>query len=302
MFYPEGIFPAMITPYEQVGRVNEKELRRLIDFGIDRGLHGLFPVSSVGEGIHLEHDEKCRFMDIVMDQTAGRVPVAPGIAASHPTECVSLAKHAAEIGCQAVVATPPYFYKYPGDMVEEFFLKIADESPIPVILYNIPLFTQPVPYDVVEHLVKHENVVGMKDSSGSIVDFMHFMDKMRSSGGKANMLIGREEGLLAALAVGARGCMTACSHVIPEVMVGIWDAWNAGDIEKAREYQNAMLPLIRLAFMLPFPIAFKLILEMRGFDMGVNFMPLSADQKAACEAMKPRLREVLDPLVEKYGR
>ena len=128
MFRPEGIYPALLTPFDENQKVNEPELRKLLDFGIDRGLDGIFPISSVGEGIHMDFDEKCRCMDIVVDQVDGRVPVTPGVVASAPAECVRLAKHAESIGCEAIVVTPPYFYKPGGAMVERFFETIIEES------------------------------------------------------------------------------------------------------------------------------------------------------------------------------
>ncbi|MBE0582782.1 MAG: dihydrodipicolinate synthase family protein, partial [Desulfofustis sp.] len=156
MFRPQGIYPALLTPFDDEFRVNEAELRRLLDFCIERGLDGIFPVSSVGEGVHMSFTEKCRCMDIVVDQVNGRVPVTPGVVASMPAECVQLARHAASIGCQAVVVTPPYFYKPGGAMVERFFETIIEQSDIPIILYNIPLFTSPLDYDTVKRLCRYE--------------------------------------------------------------------------------------------------------------------------------------------------
>ena len=206
-----------------------------------RGVNGLFPISSVGEFIHLTRDEKVRMMEIVADQNRGRVRITPGVGSSHPAESVYLAEKAKALGCDGIVIAPPYFFPLSQEMVEKYFETIIDAVDIPVILYNIPLFTQPLSYDVVKRLSRRRNVVGMKDSSGSMVDFMHFMDKIKLIKGEMNFLTGREETLFACLMVGGKGCMTATSGILPEIMVGIYNAWKEGDYDRARELQFSIL-------------------------------------------------------------
>ena len=298
MFRPEGIYPAMLTPFDDSGRINEMELRRLVDFLIQRGMSGLFPISSVGEGLHMDYAEKCQLMDIVMDQAQGRVPVTPGVVASYPAECIRLSRYAKKIGCAAVLVTPPYFYKPSTTMVERFFEMIIEEVQMPIILYNIPLFTQPVDYDVVKRLARYEYVVAMKDSSGSMVDFLHYMDKIAIAGEDIAMLTGREETLLACLCMGGNGCMTALSCVLPEVMVAIYDYFMAGNIEKARDLQTMVLILIRTMFAAPFPLGFKMGLELRGFEMGPIRLPLSYTDTYMVNTIRSRLTMVMNPILK----
>ncbi len=301
MFRPQGVYPAMLTPFDADGRINESELRRLTEFSIEKGLHGLFPVSSVGEGIHMSFEEKCRCMDIVVDQAAGRVPVTPGIVASAPDECARLAHHAEDLGCPAVVATPPYYYKPGPAMVERFFETILENSDIPIILYNIPLFVQPLDYDTVKRLCRYEKVVGMKDSSGSMVDFLHFKDKIKIAGEDISMLSGREEMLLPTLVMGGRGCMTASAGIFPEIMVGIWDHYHAGNMDEARRLQESLLVLIRTMFAVPLPVGFKLGLEIRGFDMGPPKLPLSHADAFQVTTVRSRLKMLMEPVLAEFG-
>ncbi len=228
MFKPEGICVAMLTPFTADGAINEEELRRIVEFQITAGVHGLFPISSVGEFIHMSREEKIRMMKIIVDQNRGRVWVTPGVGSSLPAESVILAQKAKELGCDGVVVAPPYFYQLSQENTEKYFETIADAVDIPIILYNIPLFTQPLSYDVVKRLARRNNVVGMKDSSGSMVDFLHFMDKVRIIGEDIHILTGREETLFPCLMVGGKGCMTATSGILPEIMIGIYEAWKGG--------------------------------------------------------------------------
>jgi len=301
MFRPQGIYPAQLTPFDDSHRVNEPVFRRLLEFGVERKLDGIFPVSSVGEGIHMDFEEKCRCMKIVVDQVNGRIPVTPGVVASTPDECVKLAKYAGSIGCKGVVVTPPYFYKPDGGMVERFFETIIEKSGIPVILYNIPLFTSPLDYDMVKRLSRYEYVVGMKDSSGSMVDFMHFMDKIAIAGADVSMLTGREETLLSCLLMGAEGCMTATAGIFPEIMVGIYEAWKQGDLEKALALQRSILVIIRTMFAAPFPIGFKLALGLRGFEMGPPLIPPSHADTFQINIVRSRLKMLMEPILEEYG-
>ena len=302
MFKPEGVYVAMLTPFSADGTVNETELRRMVDFQIEAGVHGLFPVSSVGEFIHLTREEKVRMMEIVVDQNQGRVRVTPGVGSSHPAESIYLAEKAKKLDCDGIVIAPPYFFPLSQEMVEKYFETIIDAVEIPVILYNIPLFTQPISYDVVKRLARRKNVVGMKDSSGSMVDFMHFMDKIRIAREEMNFLTGREETFLACLMVGGKGCMTATSGVLPEIMVGIYNAWKEGNYDQARDLQFSILLAVRAMFALPFPLGFKAALETRGFEMGPPKQPLSDAEQFKYATVKARIEKIMNPILEKLNQ
>lgn len=301
MFKPEGIYVAMLTPFKD-GKVNERVLRQLVEFQIQKGVHGLFPVSSCGEFIHMDFAEKVRTMEIVVDQAKGRVAVTPGVTASNADQSIALAREAKRIGCSGVVACPPYFLPISQETIEKHFELLADSVDIPVILYNIPSFTTPITYDVVKRLSRRKNVVAMKDSSGSIIDAVHFMDKVRAIGQQDdfNFLIGREDGLFPALMMGAKGCMTACAGIIPEILVGIWNSYHDKEYEKARELQFSFLNLIRAMNALPFPVGFKLALELRGFEMGSPMQPLSHSEKFSLVNVRSRLEKIMGALLGDY--
>ncbi len=302
MFKPEGVYVAMLTPFDEAGSINEAELRRIVDFQINGGVDGLFPISSVGEFIHMSREEKFRMMEIVVDQNKGRVKITPGVGSSNPAESISLAQKAKDLGCDGVVVAPPYFYQMSQENIEKYFEAIADGVNIPNILYNIPLFTQPLSYDVVKRLARHKNIVGMKDSSGSMVDFMHFMDKIKIAGEDIHMLTGREETLFPCLMVGGKGCMTATSGILPEIMVDIYEAWKKGEYENARQLQNSILLILRTMFALPFPLGFKLGMEMRGFKMGPPKQPLSDAERFKYRNLKTRIEKIMGGILEKLEK
>lgn len=302
MFKPEGVYVAMLTPFSEDGSINEKEMRRIIEFQIESGVHGLFPISSVGEFIHMSQQEKVRLMEVVVDQSRGRVRVIPGVGSTNPADSIYLAKKAKEIGCDGVVIAPPYFYPLSQEMIQKYFETIADAVGLPITLYNIPLFTQPLSYDVVKRLSKRRNIVAMKDSSGSMVDFLHFMDKIQLIGENMNFLTGREETLLPCLMMGDRGCMTATSGILPEIMIGIYEAWKKGNYDEARKLQFSILVVVRAMFSLPFPLGFKMALETRGFKMGLPKQPLSDVERSKFNPMKARIEKIMNPMLERLKK
>ena len=299
MFKPEGVYVAMLTPFDEDGAINEGELRRMVDFQIEGGVHGLFPISSVGEFIHMNREEKVRMMEIIVDQNRGRVKITPGVGSSLPAESIFLAQRAKEFGCDGVVVAPPYFYQLSQENIETYFESIADAVDIPNILYNIPLFTQPVSYDVVKRLARHENVVGMKDSSGSMVDFIHFIDKIKIAGEDINVLTGREETLFPCLMVGGKGGMTATAGILPEIMVDLYDAWKNQNYAEAKQLQESILLILRTMFSLPFPLGFKCAMEMRGFKMGPPKQPLSDAERFNYRNTKVRIEKIMNPILER---
>lgn len=285
----------MVTPFDDKGNVNETELRKYVSWLIDSGVSGLFPLGSVGEFIHMSFEEKVKVMEIVVDEAAGRVPVVPGTADSCAAKCIELTKAAKAIGCQSVVVAPPYYFPASQEIIEEHYVQLAKALPdFPIVLYNIPLFAQPISYDVVKRLSRMDNIVGMKDSSGSMVNLMHFMDKIKIAGEELNILIGREEMFLAGLMAGAKGTMSATVGVVPEIMSGIYNSWEQKDYDHAGQLQFSVLNLIRAMFALPFPIGFKAAMDIRGFNMGKPKQPLSPADQYNYSMVKSRIHKVLN--------
>jgi dihydrodipicolinate synthase/N-acetylneuraminate lyase len=251
----------------------------------------------VGEFIHLSREEKIRMMEITVDQNRGRVRITPGVGSSHPAESILLAKKAKELGADGVVVAPPYFFQLSQENIEKYFETISDAVDLPMILYNIPLFTQPLSYDVVKRLSRRQNIIGMKDSSGSMVDFLHFMDKVQSVGEDFSILTGREETMFPCLMMGGKGSMTGTAGILPEIMIGIYEAWQKGDYVRAKELQFSILPAVRAMFSLPFPLGFKVALEIRGFNMGPPKQPLSDIERPKFDTARAEIEKILKTIL-----
>lgn len=125
MFYPAGVYSAMLTAFSADGSLNEEVNRQLVEMQIEGGLDGIFPVSSSGESVAMDFASRCRLMDIVKDQARGRVAVLPGIPGCAPQEAMALGKHARECGCDGVVLMSPYFYHLTPDSLAAYFLQVV---------------------------------------------------------------------------------------------------------------------------------------------------------------------------------
>ncbi len=298
-FKPEGIFPAMLTAFDEDGSINEEVQTDIVNFCIDSGCKGIFAVSSVGEFIHMDFDDACKLMYTTKKAAKGRVPVVAGVTASHIEKSIDFAKYAREIGCEGIVCSPPYYYTVTQEVIERHYEMLAEAVPdISIIMYNIPLFSTPLSYDVVKRVSSIPNVVAMKDSSGSLVDFIHFMDKVRLAGSDINMLSGREEMIFSTTMLGGKGAMVGTATIFPEILVKIYNATLAGDYDTARSLQTAICLAVRAMFSIQFPLGFKAAMEVRGFNMGPSKTALTEADNARREATKKRLHTILSELCE----
>jgi len=302
MFKPEGVHVAMLTPFNDDGSVNEEELKNMIEFQLQNGVDGFFPNSSVGEFVHMSLEQRKNLNKIVAEYVGDRAAVTAGISATSAEQSLELGRHAVEnTSCDAVISCTPYFYDVSQEIVERHFEVLEENLDLPLILYNMPLTTTEISYNVVKRLSRRKGVVGLKDSSGSMVDFCHYIDKVRVIGELDNMnfLTGREEILFATLMVGGKGCMSASAGIIPEIISEIYSLWQRGDYETAKKRQYDIMLLVRaMMFHLPFPLGFKAALEVRGFEMGPRKQPLSNTEQYEYQKIKGRIERIIYKLLD----
>lgn len=287
-----GVFSVMLTPFEAPGRVNTAAVRQLVDFYIDKGVDGLFPCGSAGEAVHLSFDERVRLAQTVVAGASGRVPVIPGVIASNVKDALHLAHAYREAGCDGIVLPPPIYYRFEPAYIEQYFQTVLDQAGLPVVLYNIPAYAQPIDAPTLGKLSAHPAAAGVKDSSGSMVDLLHFLDAI--SGNDVGFMVGREEMLFACLAVGGSGSMSAINAVVPEIMVAIRDLFHAGEFSRSNQLQNALIPLIRALYAPQVPVGFRHGLSLRGFDMGEPAHPVPASRQDHTAPLLATIKTELD--------
>lgn len=288
-----GIIPAMVTPFHADESLNEDALRQLVNHLIAGGVHGLFPTGSQGEFYALTPDEKQRVWEIVVDEAAGRVPVYAGTGAITTREVIALNKRAERAGIQAVSVLTPLFITPTQDELFRHYSSIADATMLPVLLYNNPGRTGVhLSPGLVERLAEHPNIIGVKDSSGDLSLTLEYLRQTESN--SFAVLMGRDTLIYAGLLHGAAGAIAATANVAPGLVVAIYEAFAAGDLDRALVAQNALAPL-RQAFELgTFPGVIKHALTLLGIPAGPARGPVGA--------LSPENEEKLKRIVEKMKK
>ena len=171
----QGIFTPTLVPLDARGEINEGELRRFISWLIERGVHGLYPNGSTGEFTRFTPEERRTIVRIVCDEARGRVPILAGAAEANVKETLAACEAYAGMGATAVAIVSPFYYKLSPDSVYAYFSEIANNTPIDVTLYNIPMFASPIDVPTIRRLSEFPRIIGIKDSSGD----MAFMIRSR---------------------------------------------------------------------------------------------------------------------------
>lgn len=293
-----GTLPAMLTPYNKDLSINANEYIRIARFGISQGLNGIFCNGSAGDGLALDFDKKVQLMKLSIQATQKQVPVISGIGSVVYAESLALANEAKKIGVNALLLQPPFYYPLSEENMIAYFTYIANNVSLPLYIYNIPLFAPAMSMRVVEALSKVENIVGMKDSAGSAVDFAHFSDIC-----EFDIFVGREEYYLGALINGAKGSMTSCGGVFPEIMSRIYHYFLANDYMQAQKLQKSILKAIRFASTLPFPLGYACLLEARGFDFNhlSSIHPIDPAFLQSIDSKKQEAKAIVDAIHKEVG-
>src|SRR3954451_4542308 len=290
-----GIFTPNIVPLDKRGDINEPELRRYVDWLIERGVHGLHRNGSTGDFTRLTGDERRRIIEIIADQTRGRVPILAGAAEANVKETVAACEYYHSLGCRAVAIVSPFYYKLTPAGVYAYFKEIADHSPIDITLYNIPLFASPIDVPTVQRLAEEcPRVVAIKDSSGDLPHMMRMIAAVRPLRPDFAFMTGWDAALMPLLLVGCDGGTNATSGVVPEITRKLFDLTTAGKIDEARDLQYRLLPLFdTMLYSAEFPEGFRAALKLRGIEPGPSRQPRSAVQQQQLAKLSDQLQCLL---------
>lgn len=290
-----GIFTPNLVPLDAGGEINEPELRRYVDWLIERGVHGLYPNGSTGEFTRFSVEERRRIIEIVTNQARGRVPVLAGAAEANVKETIRACEYYHELGARAVAIVAPFYYKLSPASVYAYFAEIARNTPIDVTLYNIPLFASPIDVPTVQKLAdKFDKIVAIKDSSGDLSHMIRMIKSVRPNRPEFSFLTGWDSALMPMLLIGCDGGTNASSGVVPEVTRKLFDLTLAGRLDEARKVQYDLVTLFdTMIFSAEFPDGFRAAANLRGFTMGVGRQPLSAEQQTDLATLSKTLQCLL---------
>jgi dihydrodipicolinate synthase len=289
----KGVVVPIITPIDENELIDEAKMRDQVDYVIDGGVLGILAFGSNGEFYMLEEDEMERGLNIMLDQTKGRVPVYFGIGAISTKKCIRLAQMAKRNGAAGISVLQPMFLKPNEDELYHHFKAIADSvSDLPMLLYNNP---GRVGYTLSANLVERlatdcDNIVGMKDTSGDITQTSEFIRRTRHLGFK--VFGGKDTLLYASMCHGAVGGVCTAANFMPELITDIYNKYVAGDIEGSLEAQFKLNP-VRLSMDAgSFPVAAKDMANLRGRNVGRPYRPnLPTPEGKALEGYKKTMKE-----------
>ena len=287
-----GVIVPMLTPFDEVGAVDEAGIERLTDFLIGTGIAGLFPLGTTGEGPLLTTDERREAARLVIKYARGRVPVIIHTGAITTVETIALTQHARDSGAQAAAIVPPYFYKLSDEALFEHYAAVASAVlDLPIYLYNNPGVTPNVlSMELVFRLADAcPNITGLKDSSGSLATLFasrHLHD------GAFNTASGPDGLILAGQAIGLDACVSGNANFVPELVVGIVETVRRGDLVTARTLQSQLDQVRRVLGDGADLSLFKAMCARRGVPVGTVRMPLRPASAQKVEAYWRALSEL----------
>ncbi len=286
-----AILTAMVTPFDERGELDLQEGRRLARWLVEGGNDGLVVAGSTGEGQTLDARERVALWRAVKEAVGSEAVVVANAGTNSTRESVAAAQDAAAAGADAILAVVPYYNKPTQTGMLAHFGAIAQATPLPVVVYNIPGRTAAnmLPETLLELARRHSNIVGVKESSG---DLKQIGSILRSRSGEFIVWAGDDHLFLPCLALGADGVVGVASHLCSREYVRMLDAYRCGRVEEAAQIHASLLPLFDALFATTSPIPVKWAMSQLGFRVGECRLPL--------DAMPPTAADQLRPLIAPY--
>jgi 4-hydroxy-tetrahydrodipicolinate synthase len=267
----KGVYPALVTPFDENG-VNEKQYRGLIDYAIKSGATGIVPCGTTGEFTSMKFEEKEKAIQIACQAAKGRVPVLAGTGAAYTNDVIKLTRRAVEFGAAGALVVSPYFLKPSDKEIYEHFERVANNSDIPIFVYNIPQVTGvPLHWTLIDGLRDIDGIAGLKDSSGDLVNLTTILVRRPEN---FQVMVGHDEIALPALATGCDGAILASANVFPDRFIKMQTALATGDLKEAFIIQRSIQKVVRIFVNHGGGLAVKAALNMIGVPVGPARRPL----------------------------
>lgn len=245
----KGSLPALVTPFTPDGELDLDTLKKLVDWHIDQGSHGLVPVGTTGESPTLTHDEHRLVIEEVVRAVDGRIPVIAGAGSNSTREGIGLIRHAAEVGADAALVVTPYYNKPTQAGLIAHYAALAEASDLPIIIYNIPgRSVVDMTPETMGELSRLPSIIGVKDATGKLE---RVSQQRIACGTDFVQLSGEDATALGFNAHGGVGCISVTANVAPRLCAEFQQATLAGDYARALQYQDRLMPLHVAIFVEP---------------------------------------------------
>ncbi len=295
----KGIIPALVTPFDENGDINEKLFRAHTRFILDKNVHGVCLGGSTGEGFTFSPDELRRVTAATLEEVNGKVPVVAGIIANSTREVLDRAQAVKDLGVAALQVTPTYYvFDYGEEAMFQYFKRIWEETGIPLVIYNVIPWNQLGADLVIRMLEEIPGVIGIKQSQGNIQRAAELV--IRAPKGKS-ILAAIDDLLYPCFMFGAQGTLAASPTAAPGPCVALWDAVKAGDHALAQKIHDKLVIFWHQMGHENLPALVKYCLELQGGDVGVARHPMPAPTDVQKAKIRPALEALLafDPQLSK---
>ncbi len=276
-----GVFSAMPTPLTAAREIDRDATQRVVDYLLDRELAGLAILGSTGECAGLSRRQRREAAEIVAEAVNGRAMIIGGAAGTAIDDLVDDIAPFEALGFAAALVPPPFYFRLDAGGVIDFYERLADRSPIPIFLYNIPQSTKvPIPLEAVARLAEHPNIAGMKDSDGNLAYFTAAAELGLRRDDFA-VFTGADTMLAPSLLVGGCGLIGAGANVVPELFVQLERSFSRGEYDAAMMLQRRANEAMVASGIGGYPANFKAVLALRGLCQPTVTIPLrelSVDQ------------------------
>lgn len=267
-----GVFTALVTPFRN-GELDEKALKKLIEFQLAGGVDGIVPCGTTGEAPTLSYEEHERVIELTVKYVKGKVPVIAGTGSNSTKEAIELTRSAKKLGADMCLLTTPYYNKPTQEGLLRHFLEIAQSVPVPLVLYNIPGRTGVnMTPETIAQLARTKNIVGIKEAAGSLTQVS---DIYRLTKGRFAILSGDDNLFLPMMSVGAVGVISVFSNIMPRELKTLYRAFMVEqDTAKALKVHTKLMPVFQAMFIETNPIPVKEALYRMGMIAREYRLPL----------------------------
>ena len=287
----QGTGTALVTPFKKDGSLDERSLRRLVDFQIKNGVEALIPVGTTGESPTLTYKEHYRVFDIVIEQADGRAKIFAGTGSNNTEEAIEQSMHAKKAGADAALVVGPYYNKPSQEGYFQHYRAIADAVDIPIIVYNVPGRTggNIEASTILKMAAEIPSIMAVKEASGNLAQIMEIA---RNKPQGFSLLSGDDALTLPMMSVGGDGCISVVANETPKDFSDMVRCCLKGKWDKALVLHNKLLPLMNVNFIEANPIPVKAAVAMMGMIEEVYRLPLVPIGDKNREKLKAVLKDL----------
>ena len=282
----QGSFTALITPFKN-NKVDEEALRRLVEWQIHEGTHGLVPVGTTGESPTLDFDEHKRVVELTIEVTRGRIPVIAGTGSNSTAEAIELSQHAEKAGADGLLIVTPYYNKPTQEGLYQHFKAINDAVGIPIIIYNIPgRSVVDMSVETMRRCSELKNIIGVKDATANLA---RVSQQRLAMGEDFCQLSGEDATALGFMAHGGHGCISVASNIAPRLCADFQNLCLQGDFHSALALQDRLMALHDVLFVETSPGPVKYAASRMGWCSAETRLPLVPVSEATRKAVDAAL-------------